>query len=950
MIFSGEVHPFRLPVPSLYLDVFQKIKALGFNTVSFYVDWALLEGKPGSFSAEGIFDLNPFFDAAKEAGIYLIARPGPYINAEASGGGFPGWLSRVRGQLRTRARDFMEPANRYTTEISKIIAKAQITNGGPVILFQPENEYTYFENTEFDPEYMQEIMDVARDAGIDVPFISNDASPRGHNAPGTGVGAVDIYGHDNYPVGFDCSNPTAWEPDGLQTNWREKHLEQSPNTPFALVEYQGGAFDPWGGAGFDKCAIMTNPQFQSIAYKQALAAGVAILNIYMTYGGTNWGNLGHPNGYTSYDYGAAITESRNVSRDKYSEVKLIAKFLKASPSYLETVPENATTGVYTDATDLTVTPLIARGKGASYYIVRHTEYTSTAVTQYKLKLPTSAGELEIPQTGGSLTLNGRDSKVHVVDYDVAGKKILYSTAEVFTWKKFADYSVLVVYGNLGEHHELAVSTKAKASVLSKGDNGISTKDVKGSLVISWDVAPSRGIVKVDDLLILLLDRNSAYEYWVPELTAPGEPAYTTRKRADASIIVRSKYLVRTAYTKNKELHIKADFNETTTVEVIGAPKSARKLVINGVNYKYDVDSNGFWTTTVKYKEPQFNLPKLSKLHWKAIDSLPELSSKYDDSAWTVADHKESNNTLYPLKTPVSLYSSDYGYHTGYLIYRGHFEATGEETALRVRTMGGFAFGESVWLNDTFLGSWAGDSVSADHNGTYELPKLDKGKHYVLTLLIDNMGLEENFNVGGDMLKSPRGILEYELVGRRPEDISWKFTGNLGGEDYQDKVRGPLNEGGLYAERQGWHQPAPPSQTWKSSSPFDGIKEPGVTFYTTSFDLNIPSGYDVPLYFVFQNNTVPETSLPQQYRVQLYVNGYQFGKYTNHIGPQSEYPVPPGILNYKGKNWIALSLWAHEETGAKLEGFELIARTPVVTSFSEVKAPKQPKYKKRPDAY
>lgn len=151
-----------------------------------------------------------------------------------------------------------------------------------------------------------------------------------------------------------------------------------------------------------------------------------------------------------------------------------------------------------------MTPLIARGKGASYYIVRHTDYTSTAVTQYKLKLPTSAGELQIPQTGGSLTLNGRDSKVHVVDYDVAGKKILYSTAEIFTWKKFADYSVLVVYGGLGEHHEIAVSTKAKASVLSNEDNGITTKDVKGSLVISWDVVPSRGIVKVDDLLILLL--------------------------------------------------------------------------------------------------------------------------------------------------------------------------------------------------------------------------------------------------------------------------------------------------------------------------------------------------------------------------------------------------------------------------------------------------------------
>lgn len=117
-----------LPVPSLYLDVFQKIKALGFNTVSFYVDWALLEGKPGSFSAEGIFDLNPFFDAAKEAGIYLIARPGPYINAEASGGGFPGWLSRVRGQLRTRARDFMEPANRYAFHDPSSSIRSSLTN------------------------------------------------------------------------------------------------------------------------------------------------------------------------------------------------------------------------------------------------------------------------------------------------------------------------------------------------------------------------------------------------------------------------------------------------------------------------------------------------------------------------------------------------------------------------------------------------------------------------------------------------------------------------------------------------------------------------------------------------------------------------------------------------------------------------------------------------------
>lgn len=63
----------RLPVPSLWLDVFQKIKALGYNAVSFYADWALLEGKQGDFTAEGVFAWEPFFEAAQEAGVYLIA-------------------------------------------------------------------------------------------------------------------------------------------------------------------------------------------------------------------------------------------------------------------------------------------------------------------------------------------------------------------------------------------------------------------------------------------------------------------------------------------------------------------------------------------------------------------------------------------------------------------------------------------------------------------------------------------------------------------------------------------------------------------------------------------------------------------------------------------------------------------------------------------------------------
>lgn len=67
---------------------------------------------------------------------------------------------------------------------------------------------------------------------------------------------------------------------------------------------QGGSFDPPGGVGFEKCAALLNYEFERVFYKNNYAAGVTLFSLYMIFGGTNWGNIGHPGGYTSYDYGA----------------------------------------------------------------------------------------------------------------------------------------------------------------------------------------------------------------------------------------------------------------------------------------------------------------------------------------------------------------------------------------------------------------------------------------------------------------------------------------------------------------------------------------------------------------------------------------------------------------------------------------------------------------------
>lgn len=80
-ILSAEIHPWRLPGnPDLWADIFQKVKANGFNAVSFYVNWATHFPSPTTNNGQGDFeagtyrDIQRFIDEGKKAGLWMIAR------------------------------------------------------------------------------------------------------------------------------------------------------------------------------------------------------------------------------------------------------------------------------------------------------------------------------------------------------------------------------------------------------------------------------------------------------------------------------------------------------------------------------------------------------------------------------------------------------------------------------------------------------------------------------------------------------------------------------------------------------------------------------------------------------------------------------------------------------------------------------------------------------------
>lgn len=339
---------------------------------------------------------------------------------------------------------------------------------------------------------------------------------------------------------------------------------------------------------------------------------------------------------------------------------------------------------------------------------------------------------------------------------------------------------------------------------------------------------------------------------------------------------------------------------------------------------------------------KISLPSLTS--WKSQDTLPEIKQDYDDSRWTVCNKSKSVNSVAPLSLPV-LYSGDYGYHAGTKVYRGRFDGR-NATGASVTVQNGVAAGWAAWLNGAYVGGALGSPSLASTSAELIFNSSSlRDTDNVLTVVMDYTGHDEN-NVRPAGTQNPRGILGATLVGGG-NFTSWRIQGNAGGEANIDPVRGPMNEGGLYGERLGWHLPGYTAPKHAStSSPLEGVSNAGGRFYTTTFKLNLDKDLDVPI--GLQLGAAAGTRAV----VQVFMNGYQFGHYLPHIGPQTLFPFPPGIINNRGENTLAISLWALTDEGAALDQVELVKYGAYRTGFdfNQDWAYLQPRWKNNRGSY
>ncbi|CAL1714365.1 unnamed protein product [Somion occarium] len=928
-ILSAELHPWRLPNPNLWSDVFQKIRANGFNTVSFCINWAVHFPTPNTNNGTGDFqegtyrDIQRFIDEAKKAGLWLIARPGPYINAETTGGGFPGWVGNIAGSLRTNNMNYKQAWLPYMTEISKIIARNQLTSGGPIILVQAENEFSV--GTDRSP-YMQDVIDTYRADGVIIPITHNDqhAGAAGNFSPDLpGTGRVNIYCGDSYPQGS-----SRWAQ--VQTVYYSNHVAVAPNNPLCLAEIGGGFLLGWGsvargGTGYEKYSgDLTNATYENIFYKDTYAQTATILNVYMTFGGTNWGQTSEPTVYSSYDYGGGVNENR-VAISKMNEMRLQGLFLRVSRDLLSaTLIANGTN--YTTSSLIHTAELRNLQSNAAFYVLRHDDATSTALTSTRLNVSTSAGTLLIPQNG-SLVLDGRESKIIVTDYTFGTSKtnILYCTTEIMTWTTIDNQDYIILYASPGQTGETVFNFVSTPTVDLSNAPGVISKISGNHLTLNY-MLQGFGVTTItvgtNKVHVVIMDKTTALQWHASDIAGKGDFGAHFSIGTNQSVLVGGPYLVRTASISRDTLSLTGDLNGTTNVEVI-APASVTTVTWNGKQQEFHTTTRNSLAFTVGSSTPAVSLPRLDS--WKVLNSLPEIDQTFDDSSWIVANQTSTNYTnLPPLSGDHVLYSQQYGFYGGNLIFRGHFNATGSETAVNLTVQGGFAFGYSAFLNGVFVGSNQGSSTVSQATDVWTFPQraVKIGQDNVVVVFQDHMGLVETSTNGG---KEPRGIRGYALISSSstPTTFShWTIQGNQGGPaNTPDTFRGYLNEGGLFAERIGAHLPGFHDDDWPTASPIEqGIAGAGVSFFRTNFTLDLPEGYDVPIRLA-----ITPSDISSNFRVQVYLNGWQLGKYINNIGPQTVFVLPAGILHARTPNTLAVSLWSLDAKGASLAGIQLVAQ-------------------------
>jgi beta-galactosidase len=319
MLVAGEMH-FGRVLPQDWETRLQQARAMGLNTVSFYLFWNQVETREGKFNFTGMTDVRRVLKLCQKNGLWAILRPGPYCCAEIEYGGVPWWTLKYPDvKVRTTDPQWLAWCREYIAAVHQQVGDLQVSRGGPLLMVQVENEYGITDPTNND--YMVAMTKIFREAGFGGQLFTCDPTTRVWSDPGLRVPGL-LYGRN-----------------GLDS---DRKFQQSAaaigDFPVYVPEVYTAWFSGWG----EPVATKNSTIPQITHWVTYLLDHQDSFCLYVFFGGSNYGFDNGCNEYlpvqTSYDYNAPVDEAGRTT-EKYRALRtLLATRLNINPPAIPADP------------------------------------------------------------------------------------------------------------------------------------------------------------------------------------------------------------------------------------------------------------------------------------------------------------------------------------------------------------------------------------------------------------------------------------------------------------------------------------------------------------------------------------------------------------------------------------------------------------------------------------
>lgn len=139
-ILCGDFSYGRIPF-NHWRDRLLLMKNAGLNCVSFYCVWRFHEREENCWDFSGNNDIAKLLDLIAELGMYAIFRMGPFVHGEFKNGGYPDYLvNKLGDKVRSNHPDYLGKTKIWYEKLIEIAKPRQISNNGPIVIIQLENE------------------------------------------------------------------------------------------------------------------------------------------------------------------------------------------------------------------------------------------------------------------------------------------------------------------------------------------------------------------------------------------------------------------------------------------------------------------------------------------------------------------------------------------------------------------------------------------------------------------------------------------------------------------------------------------------------------------------------------------------------------------------------------------------------------------------------------------